>query len=246
MSITEEPVKTEDGFNMPEAMKKTGKLYGIGVGPGDPELMTIKAVRLLKECDVIAVPGKDPMESVAYRIAAAACPEIADKEKLYIKTPMSKDLDELEKGYRSLAGDIEVLLTEGKDVALLTLGDPTIYSTYIYIHRNVVKDGFSAEIVSGVPSFCAAAARMGRSLADRDAELHIIPASYQIEDKLNLSGTKVLMKAGSKLGKVSEIIGNSDRDAYMIENCGMKDEKIYRNKEDFPESGSYYSIIVVS
>ena len=225
--------------------KKIGKLYGIGVGPGDPELMTLKAVRILKECDVIAIPGKNPSESVAYSIAFGACPEIADKEKLYITTPMNKDFAELEKGYKNSALLIEEYLSKGKDVALLTLGDPTIYSTYIYIHRNVVNDGFGAQIISGVTSFCAVAAKMGKSLVDRDMELHIIPASYQIEDKLNLNGTKVLMKAASKLGDISGIIKNKDCEAFMIENCGMENEKIYFDKEEFPEHGSYYSIIVV-
>lgn len=228
-----------------ESIKKAGKLYGIGVGPGDPELMTMKAVRLLNECDVIAIPGKNPSESVAYNIAYGACPEIEAKEKLYITTSMTKDFDALEIGYKESAEKIEKLLSEGKDVALLTLGDPTIYSTYIYIHRNVVNDGYNAEIISGVTSFCAVAAKMSNSLVDRNEELHIIPASYQIEDSLKLAGTKVLMKAASKLGDVSEYIKNSDCDAFMVENCGMENEKIYADKDELPEKGSYYSIIVV-
>lgn len=224
---------------------KSGKLYGIGVGPGDPEFLTLKAVRLLKTCDVIAIPGKNPSESVAYNIAHMACPEIEEKEKLYVTTPMTKDYEELEKGYKASAEKIEQLLLDGKNVALLTLGDPTIYSTYIYIHRNVIEDGFVAEIVNGVTSFCAVAAKMGKSLVDRNQQLHIIPASYQIEDSLELSGTKVLMKAASKLGDVGEYVKNRACEAFMVENCGMKNEIIYSNKNDLPKEGSYYSIIVV-
>ncbi|MDO4976964.1 MAG: precorrin-2 C(20)-methyltransferase [Eubacteriales bacterium] len=221
------------------------KLYGLGVGPGDSELVTLKAVRLMKECDVIAIPGENPEESVAYKIALGACPEIADKEQLLVTTPMTKDKTILENGYKAAAEKIEALLKEGKDVALLTLGDPTIYSTYIYIHRIVKSDGFDTEIISGVPSFCAVSAKLGDSLVDRDQQLHVIPASYQIEESLELSGTKILMKAASKFGVVKEILVEKDSKAAMIENCGMPEERIYHSLDEFPDKASYYTIVTI-
>ena len=222
-----------------------GKLYGVGVGPGDSELITLKALRVMKECQVIGIPGSDPTKSVAYDIAKGAYPEIDNKEKLYLATPMTKDRTVVDKGYEKSAETIEKCLDEGKDVALLTLGDPTIYSTYIYIHRIVVSHGYQAEIINGIPSFCAVGAKLGDSLCDRDQKLHVIPASYQIEDALKLDGTKILMKAASKLSDVNEVLLQNDDEAFMIENCGMTDEKIYLDKKDFPDKGSYYSIIVV-
>lgn len=222
-----------------------GKLYGIGVGPGDPELVTLKAVRVMGECHVIAIPGKNPRESVAYEIARGACPKIDEKEKLYVETPMTKDAAILEQGYQAAADSIEELLESGKNVGMLTLGDPTIYSTYIYIHRIIKEKGFETEIISGVTSVCAVAAKLGDSLVDRHQKLHIIPASYQVEEALELEGTKVLMKAGSQLSKVNQILQNSQGSASMIENCGMEQERIYRNREEFPQEGSYYSIMVV-
>ncbi len=222
-----------------------GKLYGIGVGPGDPELITLKALRLMKECDVIAVPGKNPAESVAYKIARGAYPEIEEKEKLLVATPMTKDVNVLKEGYALSAKAIEGLLDEDRDVGLLTLGDPTIYSTYIYIQRNVVADGYEAEIINGIPSFCAVSAKFGDSLVDRDEPLHVVPASYQIEDSLRLSGTKVLMKAGSKLSEVKQLLKENGCSALMIENCGMRDERIYRSAEEMPDAGSYYSLAIV-
>ena len=222
-----------------------GKLYGIGVGPGDPELMTLKALKTMKACDVIAIPGKNPSESVAYRIAEGAYPEINEKEQLLITTPMTKDLKVLNDAYKKGAEAIEKLLDEGKSVGLLTLGDPTIYSTYIYVHRNVIQDGYEAEIINGIPSFCAVSAKFGDSLVDRDEPLHVIPASYQIEDALKLPGTKVLMKAASKLSEVKQTLKEQGCQAMMIENCGMPDEKIYRSTDEIPEKGSYYSLTVI-
>ncbi|MFR5732658.1 MAG: SAM-dependent methyltransferase [Clostridium sp.] len=92
------------------------------------------------------------------------------------------------------------------DVACLTLGDPTIYSTYIYIHRLVKARGYDAKIINGIPSFCAVSARLEDSLADRSEQIHIIPSTYGVEDALNLSGTKVLMKAASKMPLVKEVL----------------------------------------
>lgn len=222
-----------------------GKLYGIGVGPGDPELVTLKALRMMKECDVIAVPGKNPAESVAYKIALGAYPELDRKELLPVITPMTKDMKVLNEGYALSAKSIEKVLDEGRDVGLLTLGDPTIYSTYIYIQRNVIADGYEAEIINGIPSFCAVSAKFGDSLADRDEPLHVVPASYQVEESLRLPGTKVLMKAGSKLSEVKQALKENGCRAVMIENCGMEDERIYRSTEEIPDTGSYYSLTIV-
>lgn len=222
-----------------------GKLYGIGVGPGDSELITLKALRIMKECDVIAMPGKNPQESVAYKIAEDACAEITQKETLPIVTPMTKDKTILEQNYMEVVKQIEQVLEEGKSVGLLTLGDPTVYSTYMYIHQKVVADGYHAEIISGITSFCAVAARLGESLVEREEQLHVIPSNYQFEDTLKLSGTKVYMKAGSKLGELKEKLLQHKCDAVMIEKCGMEDEKIYYSAEKMPENGSYYSLVVV-
>jgi len=221
------------------------KLYGVGVGPGDPELLTLKALRVIRECPVIGIPGKNPSESVAFKIAAEAYPQISEKELLMVETPMTKDADILEDGYQNAAKLIEQSLKEGKDVAMLTLGDPTIYSTFIYMMRIVREDGFETEIVSGVPSFCAVSAKFNESLVDREEMLHVIPASYQIEEALQLPGTKVLMKAASKLNVVKETLEKNGQHAVMIENCGMPDERIYYSTEEIPEKGSYYSLTII-
>ncbi|OOB78528.1 MAG: precorrin-2 C(20)-methyltransferase [Epulopiscium sp. Nuni2H_MBin003] len=223
----------------------SGKLYGIGVGPGDPELMTLKAVRVIKESDIIVLPSENPKETVAYKIALPVCPEMKNKEIVGVPIVMTKDADKLEESYTKSTQIIAKYLDEGKNVAYLTLGDATIYATYVYIHKKILDLGYETEIVSGIPSFCSVAARLNMSLVERSEMLHIIPASYQIEEALKLSGTKVLMKAASKMKEVKEQLKKANSTAVMIENCGMPNEKVYNSLDEIPDSSGYYSLIIV-
>lgn len=221
------------------------KLYGIGVGPGDPELLTLKALRVIRESDVIALPGEVPMDTVAYKIVVQAYPELAEKELLAVHMPMTKDPVKLEESHSQGAEVIANLLDQGKQVAFLTLGDPTVYSTYIYVHKRVEEAGYPVEIISGITSFCAVAAKLNIGLVEKAEPLHVVPASYQIEDSLKLPGTKVLMKAGKQMGNVKKMLIENDEEAVMIQNCGMSGEKIYRSVDEIPEDAGYYSLIIV-
>jgi len=221
-----------------------GKLYGVGVGPGDPELMTLKAVRTIKECPVIAVPVSDKNTCLAYKIASSAV-DIESKPCIKIPMPMTKDAAALEQYHTNGANTIAEVLKQGKDIAFLTLGDPTIYATYIYIHKKIEAMGFETQIISGVPSFCAAAARLNISLAEQSQELHIIPAAYQSGDALNLSGTKVFLKAGSKIDWLKECFGGTNNHVYVVENCGMQDERIFTSIEETDETFGYYTLVIV-
>lgn len=222
-----------------------GKLYGVGVGPGDPELLTLKAFRLIKETDVIVVPGEEPKESVAYQIVKGAFPGLDEKCIKAVPMPMTKSRELLEKVHAEGAELIRRDLEEGHQVVFLTLGDPTIYSTYLYIHKRILELGYEAEIVSGISSFCAVAARLNTGLVEKAEQLHVIPASYQIEDALKLPGTKVLMKAGRQMQKVKEELLRTGAEGMMIENCGMPEEHIYRSVEEIPETAGYYSLIII-
>ena len=159
--------------------------------------------------------------------------------------PMMKEKEELKRIHDAGAKKVEEYLDEGKNIAFLTLGDPSIYSTYLYIHKRVQKDGYEAVIIPGIPSFCAAAAALNRGLAENKEEIHILPASYGIEEGLKLSGTKILMKTGKKMPYVKETVKASKDQFWMVENCGMENEKIYENPDDVPEKSSYYSLIVI-
>lgn len=191
-------------------------VYGVGVGPGDPELITLKAVRILKSADVIACPGKPPEESAAHRIAVQAVPEITGKELLSLSVPMTRDQSVLEKEHIETARRIEQFLEAGKDVACLTLGDPTIYSSFCYYQKILKMDGYNTEIISGVPSFCAVSSRLGISLVEWQEQMHIIPAAQQKELDGRLPSTYVYMKTGKKLKELKEHLkkAGSDLSAY--------------------------------
>ena len=219
-----------------------GIVYCIGVGPGDPELMTLKAVRLIRECEVIAAPGE---ESVAYAIAAATVPEIAEKDHLSIPMPMTKDLAKINEAHRMAAALLEVYLDQGKNVAYLTLGDPTIYCSFSGIQRRLEEDRYTIELVNGIPSFCAAAARLNMPLVEWDELMHILPAGHQPDVALDQTGTYVLMKAASQIETVKQRLRDSGRSVSMVENCGMEGERIFHGADAIPDDAGYYSTILV-
>lgn len=222
-----------------------GIMYGIGVGPGDPELMTIKAVKRIRELKVIAIPHKDKEKCTSYEIARQAVPEITEKECLCLHMPMTKDEEALKRSHDEAAEAVMERLKQGEDVGFLTLGDVSIYSTFAYLAERVISEGYEIQLVSGIPSFCAASARLNLPLVSGSEELHIIPASYQISHALKLPGVKVLMKAGRQMSAVKEEIKNSGLTAVMVENCGMEEERIYLNLDEIPETAGYYSLLIV-
>lgn len=236
------------------------------MGPGDPELLTVKAIRIIRACEVIAMAVSDPdfiepvyekgdrvaqqfglqLENcVAYQIALQAVPEIAQKAKLFLPMPMRKDKNMLKQIHEDCTDAVAKILADGKDVACITLGDPTIYSTCLYVQKRLRQRGCHTELVPGVPSFCAAAARMNMGLVENRKELHVIPASYGVEAALELNGTKVLMKAGTKMPYVKQLVQEQGLDAKMIENCGMRGERIYKTVEEIPEDAGYYSVVII-
>lgn len=222
----------------------TGILYGVGVGPGDPELMTLKTARLIRENQVIACPGSRAEETIAYQIAVQAVPELADKTLLSVNMPMTHDREEMDRNHEHAADLIETYLKQGQNVVFLTLGDPTIYSTYLYVQKKIIARGYAAELVSGITSFCAAAARTNTPLVEWNEQLHILPAVHRLDSQLEQPGNYVLMKSGRKMQQVKEILKASGRDVVMVENCGMPDEHIYRGADEIPDDAGYYSLII--
>ena len=221
-----------------------GTVYGVGVGPGDPELMTLKACRLIRENDCIAVPGKEAKESVAYKIAVQAVPELVDKDLIPIHMPMVKDRHQIGEEHLRGAALIRQYLDQGKNVVFLTLGDSTIYCTFSYLQHLLEKEGYPVELVSGIPSFCAAAARLNLPLTEWDEPLHVVPAVHRSDDLLDQPGTYVLMKAASRMEEVKALIRRSGREACAVLNCGMESEKICRCVDDIPDDAGYFSLII--
>lgn len=215
-----------------------GTLHVVGVGPGDPELMTIKALRTIQSADVIACPFKENSPGTAYQIAEQIVPVLEQKELLPLNLPMNgKDISS---EYRAAAARIREKLDAGKTVAYLTLGDPGFYSTFFHFINHIIGDDYVVEIISGVPSFCAASSRLQVPLAIGKESVLVTTG-----DLHSFSGTQVIMKAGSHLREIKEGIRSEGRSAFLIENCGMDTEKVYEDLDDFPDQAGYFSIVIV-
>lgn len=228
-------------------MKTKGVFYGVGVGPGDPELLTLRAVRAINECDVICLVGDSKEKNIAYKIAKGAVPAIGNKKVIMIDMPMIRDEGMLLLAHKDCASKIEKLLDEGADVAMLVLGDISIYSSFMYLDDIVKADGYNTTMISGIPSFVAAAAKAGISLTRKEEELHIIPLCYDssaLPDTGVLAGTHVYMKIGKDIDKLRAAYQDS-ADVVIIENCGMENEKIYQSLREVPEELGYYSLAIV-
>ena len=224
-----------------------GTLYGVGIGPGDPELITLKAVRIIEQSPVIAVPKTGESRRVALSIAEQTIPHIHEKEVLSLHFPMTKDKCMIDTNRDEIAKQIIDILKEGKDIAFLTLGDPSVYSTYWYIHQRVVKQGYQAQMIAGVPSFCAVAAKLGISLAEAEQPLHISPGSYPCtEQMLQTEGTKVIMKTGRSVEQVKKLLKQHGyyENAKMVQNCGLEQEHVFQSLDEATNDASYFSIIV--
>jgi len=221
-----------------------GIAYGVGVGPGDPELMTLKACRLIRENDVIALPGKEPKETVAYQIAVQVVPELAEKELIPVYMPMVMDRQVQRENHRAGAELIEKYLEQGKNVVYLTLGDASVYCTFTYLQPYLHADGYETQLVSGIPSFCAAAARLNIPIVEWDETMHVMPALHKLGDDLQREGTYVLMKSGSHMQEVKEILRASGKDVQMVQDCGMPSEKVYRSVDEIPDDAGYFALII--
>ena len=240
-----------------------GKLSGVGIGPGDPEHITIKALKAIREADVLLLPAKSREECRAYKIAEEACHifnketgersgshiSMKDKDCLFEPFPMKMDRKELDDFHLRIGSKVKSLLSEGKNVAFLTIGDPCIYSTFHYIESIVKEAGYETVWINGIPSYCASAGRLGISLAQNKEIIHIIPGSGDVQAALLLDGTKVIMKP-SRLGPefreyLEEAQRNRGSEVYWVSECGLEGERLAYNASDIPDDMGYMSVVVI-
>ena len=233
-------------------MNNTGILYGVGVGSGDPELLTLKALKTIRACEVLAFPKpKADGKAAAQEIVKAAIPDLGEKETLALYLPMTKDRDSARESQRAATALIVDRLKRGRNVAFLTLGDPSIYSTYTYLSRMVRDKGYETTAIPGVPSFCAAAALLGEDLVCGDQILHIIPAAHKdTAGALDLAGVKVLMKMGANIPEITRLLTQKGAAARsrMVENCGMERQRVWSAVSDLDDSAAsvgYFTTIIV-
>ena len=208
-----------------------GKLYGIGVGPGDPELMTLKAKKLIEECDIVAVPvKKEGEDSVALHIARGAASVPEEKVRRILFT-MSKDKAKREECRQAAAEAIMEYLDAGQSVAMPVLGDVGIYSTYSYVHKKLIQAGYEVQMISGIPSFCAGASKANISIVEGNEGFGVIPSLKgidQVKKAMGVFDNLVIMKVGSHVKEVYDILkaeGKEDN-AIIISNVGMEGEYV--------------------
>lgn len=226
-----------------------GTLYGVGVGPGDPELITLKAVRVIRDCDMIGIPAKTANSCTAYDVARRAVPEITRQPVLAVPVPMTTDAKKLSDAYDDGCRRLAAKLEQGKDIAFLNLGDPAIYGTYMELHNRILAAGYCAEVISGVPSFCAVAAALDIPLGTRKESIHILPAAYGTKELERYDGTRILMKSGGRIGEVKERLVQLEESgsvkAYAVTNCGMEQQKIFSDIRQLEEDAGYFTTIIV-
>ena len=229
-------------------MAEKGKLYGIGVGPGDTELLTLKAARILKTVPVVFTPkSSKEKESIALSIVKPILKERNDYKRLMLVTPifpMIEDKEELEKIWTSASEMIAQYLNSGRDVAFITLGDPSVFSTYAYVQKRLIDD-YEIETVPGITSFTACAAARNKALVEQNQILSIVPKiDDRLEQVLEYSDSIVLMKASRNTSELEKTIEKKEREKeiYSVQNCTRENEKII---EGFSDEKPYLTTTII-
>jgi precorrin-2/cobalt-factor-2 C20-methyltransferase len=223
----------------------TGKLYGVGVGPGDPQLLTLKAASVIGACPVVAAP-QTKTGTTALDIARGAV-SLEGKTILSLDFAMSLDKATREASHRVAAEKVRAELSAGRDVAFLNLGDISIYASFHYIWDLLKPGGFAMEMIPGVTSFCAAAAELGISLTDIDTDIRIIPNGGSTTDNGDGRATKIWMKSGRRLTALLEDLHAAGRlpDTMLVQNCGMRNQRVYPRLDSTDVATDYFSIVIL-
>ena len=225
---------------------KKGKLYGVSVGPGDPELLTLKAVRAIRDADVIAVPNIGHGRQTALSIAEE---HIQGKPLIDCSTPMTRDARVRQAAYADNARKICEHLAQGRDVAYLCLGDIGVYASFAPVNEQVRAAGFDVCIIPGITSFSASAARLGVVLCEGPERLLVSPVmSGDVDEILDVPANKVFMKSGREVIALRDKLAERGQldGASMVANCGLPDEKVFPHLADVTEEDAdYFSVVIV-
>ncbi len=225
----------------------SGKFYGLGLGPGDPELMTLKAHRLISSARTIAYPAPDTGPSFARSIAADFIPD--GIREIPIIVPMRVERFPAKQIYDKAAVEIASVLDSGEDVITLCEGDPFFYGSFMYLFERLA-DRFSCEIVPGVTSLTACAAQLKRPLTSRTDILTVIPGPLpddEIRARIEAAEAVAIMKVGRHLSRLKTLLtdlGLLDRAGY-VERASLPDQKISRLADLETDTAPYFSMILI-
>lgn len=232
-----------------------GKLYGIGVGPGASDLMTLRSVKILNEIDVLAIPRPNPhTKSLAYRIVKPNLKDNPDQEELYLTFPMTKDPDLLKPHWEFAFKEVTERLKQGLNVGFISQGDAFVYSTFIYLFNGVKNliPNLKVEVIPAVTSVTAVSSVTLRPLVDGKERVAILPATYGIEDLkevLRNFDSVALMKVSSVMPKVIQALeeeGLLDKAVY-VERATTDQERIVTDLKSIQNDKCvYFSMIIVN
>lgn len=229
-----------------------GRLYGIGLGPGDPGLVTLKAKEILNKVPTIFVPLSKETKSSNARLIVEA---VLDKPKEIIELifPMTKDKSHLLSYWEDAAKEIAKKISQEKEVAFVTIGDPFIYSTYIYLWQTLKKcfPGIISETIPGISSINAASAKAELPLVEKDEKIAILPAGDSLESlkkAFKEFDTVILMKIGARLSKIVKLLEELSllKNSILISHVGYPEEQIIEDLSNLKDDKmGYFSIMIV-
>ncbi|WP_316859693.1 precorrin-2 C(20)-methyltransferase [uncultured Cohaesibacter sp.] len=224
-----------------------GRLYGVGVGPGDPELLTLKAARLIASARIIAYPAPQGGESFARQIVKDhISPEARE---ITIEIPMRPERAAAQPAYDKGAEDIRKQLEAGEDVVVLCEGDPFFYGSFMYLFERLQAD-FEAEVIPGVNSVSACASRLQQPLTGRNDVLTVLPGSMDddaMTARLNMGGAFAIMKFGRHLPRIRALLKKLDLidKAGYVERATLSNERVLPLKELGEDAVPYFSMILI-
>jgi precorrin-2/cobalt-factor-2 C20-methyltransferase len=225
----------------------SGTLYGLGIGPGDPELITVKALRLLKAAPVVAYPAPENGESLARAIVAPLLP--VGQTEVPIRVPLVTERFPAREVYDRAAESLGEHLTARRDVAVLCEGDPFFYGSFMYLFARMAER-FPVEVVPGVSSLTACAAVLGAPLAARNDVLTVIPAPLDeaaLKARLSSGDAAAIIKLGRHFAKVRRVLDELGltREARYIERATMESQRILPLDSVDPQDVPYFSMILL-
>lgn len=233
--------------------RKCGKLYGIGIGPGDPKLLTLKAKEIIDQIDIIFCPKGDE-DGASWARSIIEATTSAPKEVVELTFPMTRDKKVLRIHWQRAAKKIARTIEKGKSVAFVTIGDPFLYSTYIYLFETLSHQfpDIEVETIPGISAFNAAAAKAQIPLVQGDERLAILPVTKDLRglrEAFKAFDTVILMKVGSKLDRVMALLVELDllKHSVLVNRLGYPGEKIIHDLSSLEkvEREGYLSVIIV-
>ncbi len=228
-----------------------GIFYGVGVGPGDPELITVKAINVIKKADIIVAPKTDKNDkSIALNIVKEY---INSSTEIIIQTfPMTNENAKKEEAWERNKNEILDFLKKGKSVVFLTLGDPMIYGTYIYILKLLKNDKYPIITIPGIPSFCDIASKSNISLAEGEEILRIVPATAsesKLDEAINSKDNLVLIKVYKNKDLIIDKLAKAKNinELVMVNNSGLPDQEIFTGIDEImsKDNINYLSTMII-